>query len=98
MIGVAVIFIMLGVGISFAQKEAPLEFMAFSAVVKEVISPKEVVVSPKRCPNRNVKLKVQNPVGNVDKGDVVVFSSIENPCVVKEIKVGFLEKLRGKEK
>lgn len=90
------ISIMLAMGISLAQEEtSPAEFMAFSAVVKEIISPREVVVSPKRCPGRKVKLEVQNPVGNVNKGDVVVFSSLENPCVVKEIKVGFLEKLRG---
>ncbi len=64
------------------------EIQIHGAVVREVISNSQVLVSPFNCSKKVVKIVVEEGIKEkLSEGDIVVFFSTDSPCVVKEMKV-----------
>ena len=64
------------------------EIQIHGAVVREVISASQVLVSPFNCSRKVVKIVVEEGIKEkISEGDIVVFFSTGSPCVVEEMKV-----------
>ncbi len=73
------------------------EIQIHGAIVREVISNSQILVSPFNCSKKVVKIVVEEGIKEkLSEGDIVVFFSTGSPCVVKEMKVKSIKKRKVK--